>query len=294
MNKVVIIFLSVLYASVAYCQEQKQQEGSVLRSQEFFSNILNDTVRYSVYLPKNYDFTSERFASLYFFHGMTDDENAWFDKGKLESYLNKFINDSIIHPVIAIVPDGKLSFFINNYDGTILWEDFFIKEFIPFIDSVYRTINSEKKRGVIGASMGGYGAIFYALNYSNVFNYCWAFSPAILSEDFIMSYSIKSWNNWYGPAFGKFDTKANRITQHFIKNAPLMNIHLVDKSKLKYLAFNIDCGQSDFLYSDNKKYHKLLIENNVDHNFIVREGGHGWDYWKSGLKKALRSFNKML
>ena len=71
--------------------------------------------------------------------------------------------------MIIVTPDGFTSFYINTADGKLNYEDFFIKELIPHIEKTYKVKAEKRFRGIAGLSMGGYGALMYALKYPNLF-----------------------------------------------------------------------------------------------------------------------------
>ena len=50
----------------------------------------------------------------------------------------------------------------------------------------------------------------------------------------------------------------------------------------------IDCGDDDFLYRGNSTFHMLLRDLNIPHEYRVRDGGHQWSYWRSGLLEGLK------
>ena len=50
--------------------------------------------------------------------------------------------------------------------GSFLYETFFIKELVPYIDNNYRTRKNVSARSIIGFSMGGFGAL--SVSYATV------------------------------------------------------------------------------------------------------------------------------
>ena len=54
----------------------------------------------------------------------------------------------------------------------------------------------------------------------------------------------------------------------------------------------IDDGTKDIFYSHNVTMHEILLENNIDHDFIVRPGAHSWDYWVNALDYHMVFFSK--
>lgn len=73
-------------------------------------------------------------------------------------------------PAIVVFPDGFAgTLWANAADGNRPVEDMFVREFIPHIDSSYRTQTNANGRLVEGASMGGYGAARFGLLYPELF-----------------------------------------------------------------------------------------------------------------------------
>ncbi len=58
---------------------------------------------------------------------------------------------------------------LTRMKGDFLYEDFFFKEFIPFIEKKYRIRAEKQYRAVAGLSMGGGGTLIYALHHPEMF-----------------------------------------------------------------------------------------------------------------------------
>ncbi|WP_251056103.1 penicillin acylase family protein [Streptomyces sp. ISL-94] len=75
---------------------------------------------------------------------------------------------SMSDEMITVIPDGGARSWYANWlnQKTVLgaqnWENFHLKQVIPFIDANLRTIATKKSRAVAGVSMGGFGAFRYA------------------------------------------------------------------------------------------------------------------------------------
>ncbi|HUR11379.1 MAG TPA: alpha/beta hydrolase-fold protein, partial [Flavitalea sp.] len=103
------------------------------------SRILGREVKYSIYIPKGYDNSSRRFPVLYLLHGYSDNEMGWTQFGEVEDIANNTIEKGEATPMLIAMPDAAVTWYINDVGGKNRYEDFFIQEFIPFIDSMYRT-----------------------------------------------------------------------------------------------------------------------------------------------------------
>lgn len=131
-----------------------------------------------IILPNGYyDDPARRYPVLYFLHGSPDDPIQ-------QNYPALTASDQMI----TVVPDGGArGWYANWLDqrtqvGAQNWEDFHLKQVIPFIDANLRTIPTKKARAVAGVSMGGFGALHYAQVRPDLFS-----QTASLSGDIDMS-----------------------------------------------------------------------------------------------------------
>jgi len=63
--------------------------------------------------------------------------------------------------------------------------------------------------------------------------------------------------------------------------------NMMDDQK-KSVRWFIDCGDDDFLYEGNSLIHIVMRENNIPHEFRIRNGAHNWTYWRESLPEVLR------
>ncbi len=124
-----------------------QKTGKILEGKIIKSAILGKEVRYTIYLPPDYATSDRTYPVVYLLHGYTDDDTGWLQFGEIDRYADKAINDGTIPPMIIVMPDGGVSWYINSYDGQTKYEDFFIKEFMPNIEKNYH-IKAQKNTEV--------------------------------------------------------------------------------------------------------------------------------------------------
>jgi len=127
-----------------------QPAGKVEEQETISSTILGRGVNYTVYLPSDYETSQRSYPVVYLLHGVTDDNTGWLQFGEINRYADKAIADGVIPPMIIIMPNADLSWYVNSYDGKENYEDFFIKEFMPFVEKKYRIKGEKKYRGVAG------------------------------------------------------------------------------------------------------------------------------------------------
>ena len=278
-----IIFLSVnIYSQVP--------RGIVKEGLKIQSKILGKEVRYTIYLPDDYETSSRYYPVVYMLHGYTDNDIAWIQFGEANATADEGIAQREIPPMILVMPDGGVSWFINNYNDSVNYEDFFFKEFIPYIESHYRILTEKRYRAIAGLSMGGYGALVYALKHPDMFSSCVAFSAAVFTDKEIIDMQDDVWKKGLclGNAFDPSLEGKDRITKQFKDNNPLYLFKTLDINKIKSVRYYIDCGDNDFLYRGNSALHVLLRDLDIPHEYRVRGGIHSWVYWRSGLLNGLK------
>ncbi len=261
---------------------------SLKESLSLNSRILNKTVKYSIYLPAGYESSNREFPVLYLLHGYTDNETGWTQFGEVERIVNQSMNSGDAAPMIIVMPDAGVSWYINDHAGKTRFEDFFIQEFIPFIDSLYKTREKKEFRAVAGLSMGGFGSLIMATKHPELFAACAPLSGAVWTDEEVMGMPDRNWAPVFGELFGSNLSGKARLNEHYRKNSILDIVKNGDVEKLKSVRYYIDCGDDDFLIKGNMALHAAMIDKKIPHEFRVREGGHTWSYWRTALPEVLK------
>jgi S-formylglutathione hydrolase FrmB len=265
-----------------------QYKGKVIEQNTIKSSILGKEVRYTVYLPADYDFSQRSYPIVYLLHGFSDDNTGWLQFGEINRYADKAIEDGTIPPMIIVTPNADSSWYINSMDGKEKYEDFFVKEFIPTVEKSFRVKSQRRFRGIAGLSMGGYGALIYALKYPDLFAAASALSSAVFPDDEITSMNDTYYDNVLGRALGMGLKGKDRLNTHWYENSVLKIVETKPADELKKVRYWIDCGDDDFLTKGNCLLHIALTEKKVPHEFRVRDGSHSWTYWRTGITDALQ------
>jgi len=260
------------------------QRGKVIESLKFESKLVSYPVKYSIYLPADYETSQRSYPVLYLLHGYSDDETGWIQFGEANSIADKGIANGDFSSCIIVMPDGKVSWYINSFDGKDPWEDMFIKEFIPFIEKEYRIRAKKEFRAIAGLSMGGYGALTLSMRNPDLFSSCVAMSSGTFTDEEILANDQydRYFGNIYGPKNG------NKVSEHWKAYSPLYLLDNVNKEELKSVRFYIDCGDDDFLYKGNSALHVKMRDLEIPHEYRVRNGSHEWSYWRTGLYDGLK------
>ena len=269
-----------------------QNMGKIMEGKMVKSTILNKDVKYTIYLPADYEKSERNYPVVYLLHGYTDDDTGWLQFGEINRLVDKAVSDGTIPPMIIVMPDGGVGFYMNSYDGKEKYEDFFVKEFMPKIEKDYRIKAQKRFRGIAGLSMGGFGSLNYALKYPELFAAVAPLSAAVWDDNAIVTTPDENWSRTLGQLFGKDLKGTARLTPSWYDNSALKMVETKSADDLKKVRYWIDCGDDDFLTKGNCLLHVALTEKKIPHEFRMREGGHTWDYWRTGIIPALEFIGK--
>ncbi len=135
----------------------------------------------SVYLPPNYDASTQRYPVIYYLHGFMGKDNIF---PQMQKILDEGIARQKIKPFIFVQADQYTLFegsFYSNSSLTGNWDEFESKELVEYMDKNYRTLATRESRGIAGHSMGGYGAFKIGMLHPEVFSSIYALSPGLLA-----------------------------------------------------------------------------------------------------------------
>lgn len=250
------------------------------------STIMGKDVNYAVYLPPDYDASNRSYPVVYLLHGYSDDQTGWVQFGQIGALVDNAIAEQKISPMIIVMPDGGVAWYVNDYQNKVRFEDMFFQEFIPAIEKQYRVKSKKEFRGIAGLSMGGFGSLYLSLKHPDVFTACAPLSAGIFTDAEITAMPDNQYNQYFGPVYGT--NKGNgRLTDHWKKTNIIDVIKTIPEANKKSVRIYMDCGDKDFLIRGNCETHLLMKDLGIPHEFRVREGSHTWSYWRTGIIDAL-------
>lgn len=134
----------------------------------------------TVYLPAGYSKAGRRFPVIYFLNYFFEDQREPFATHGAKALLDKAIAERVIGDVIVVAADFSTpvgsSWYVNS-SATGNWEDFMVRELVPHVDSVYRTLASRDSRGIAGDGPGAYGAIRFGMLHPELFGAVYGMQP---------------------------------------------------------------------------------------------------------------------
>jgi S-formylglutathione hydrolase FrmB len=131
-------------------------------------------------------------------------------------------------------------------------------------------------RAIAGLSMGGHGALYLAFKHPDVFAAAGSMSGGGDLRPFPNKWKIKE--------------RLGSLVDHadlWEKNSVTNMLSLFEPGKL---AITFDCGTEDVFYKANLELHEKMLAAKIQHQYIVRPGGHNWVYWRNAVKYQLLFF----
>src|SRR4029453_17027134 len=136
-----------------------------------------------VFLPPGYNQNrTRRYPVVYVLHGYSIGADQW----SKEIHVPQTIEGAFARgarEMIVVLPDSKTVHNGSMYSSSVTTGDF--ENFIPhdvvaYMDAHYRTIPNRSSRGLVGHSMGGYGASRIGMKHPDVFGGLYIMSPSCL------------------------------------------------------------------------------------------------------------------
>ena len=288
MKKLFLCALLCCCVVASFAQESRVVEGLALRSA-----LLKKEMKFSLYLPAGYDTSQRRYPVLFLLHGGGGNHSDWIQLGNMQAIADASVSAGQADAMIVVMPDAEMTFYLNHIRGEYNYEDYFIKELIPHIDKSYRTRAEKRFRSIAGLSMGGFGSLLYSLHHPELFQTCYAMSAAVRTDEEIKKLTLPEFQRRYKTALGETgeaDARANQGFWDFMRQNSILDLmkSLPDSQK-NAVRFYLDCGDDDgALYTGNSLLHVLMRDRAIPHEYRVRDGGHTWEYWRTGLPEALR------
>jgi S-formylglutathione hydrolase FrmB len=281
-------FLSVVLWFTLFASAQSRIDCNALKSR-----ILGETVHYCVLLPASYDSApAKRFPVLYFLHGLGDNEQTLFKTGGW-NLIEDLRRQHKVGDFLIVTPDAKASFYVNSADGKVRYSDFFLREFIAYIEAKYRIQKERKSRAISGISMGGYGALRFAFADPAIFSAVSAQSAALMSESpKELNAASRSGTPLAMVLNSAFGSPINLA--HWRENEP-SSLARKNRSGIAQLAIYFNCGREDEYGFETgaEALDQQLQKEHIKHEFHLYPGGHSASYFGAHLGEVMEFHSQM-
>jgi enterochelin esterase-like enzyme len=265
-----------------------------------------------VFLPPSYaKDTSRRYPVVYALHGYSIGAEQWTGEIHVPQTIEGAFAQGVSE-MIVVLPDSKTAHNGSMYSSSVTtgdFERFIAHDVVAYVDAHYRTIPERASRGLVGHSMGGYGATRIGMKHPEVFGSLYVMSPCCLAprasgpanadlEKVVAGMKTPSdgeglpfftraqlataaaWspNPENPPLYLDLPTKAGEprpdILAKWAANAPLAFVDQYVGSLRQYRAIAIDVGDQDRLRTDAAGLHEALDKYGIANSFEVYPGTH--------------------
>ena len=265
-----------------------------------------------VFLPASYaKENSRRYPVVYALHGYSIGAEQWTHEIQVPQTIEGAFAQGA-KEMIVVLPDSKTVHNGSMYSSSVTtgdFEQFIAQDLVAYIDAHYRTIANRMSRGLVGHSMGGYGATRIGMKRADVFGSLYIMSPCCLSprpagpanpendkaleavktaEDsaklgFFQRAQLATAAAWSPdpknpPLYLDLPTKGGEpqpeVVAKWTANAPLAFVDQYIRSLRQYRGIAIDVGDQDGLRIDAGKLHDALDKYGIVNSFELYQGTH--------------------
>jgi enterochelin esterase-like enzyme len=265
-----------------------------------------------VFLPPSYaSDKSRRYPVVYALHGYSIGAEQWTG----EIHVPQTIEGAFAQgasEMIVVLPDSKTGHNGSMYSSSVTtgdFERFVAHDVVAYVDSHYRTIPDRASRGLVGHSMGGYGATRIGMKHPDAFGSLYIMSPCCLAPrgsgpanadlekaaagmkapsdgenlPFFTRAQLATAAAWSPnpknpPLYLDLPTKDGvpqaDVLAKWAANSPLAFVDQYVGNLRQYRAIAIDVGDQDGLRADAAKLHEALDKYGIANGFEVYPGTH--------------------
>lgn len=265
-----------------------------------------------VYLPPGYASNKKkRYPVVYALHGYSIGAEQW----SREIHTPQVIEGAFAQgaqEMIVVLPDSKTVHNGSMYSSSVTtgdFEQYIARDVVRYMDTHYRTIPKRTSRGLVGHSMGGYGASRIGMKNADVFGSLYIMSPCCMAprgagpanpalekaleavkvpaDSAKLSFGPRAqlataaaWSpNPKNPPLyldlpSRDGVPQQSVLNRWIANAPLVFVHQYIGNLRQYRAIAIDVGDQDGLRAGARELHEILDTYGIANSFELYPGTH--------------------
>ena len=261
------------------------EPSQVLRTEAAPSAALGHPLGFALYLPPDYDQGHGRLPVVYLLHGALGGALDWVDQGHLQDIVDRLIASHRLPPVIIVMPDGgPNSWYMDSGavgSGNVATA---IERDLPaYVEQTWRARTDRHGRVIAGYSMGGYGALRFALMAPDRYGAAAAMSGAFWTEVTPETKFDEGIQRIFQGAFGRpFDAR------RFVAANP-MTLASTMRHDEAVPPIYLTCGRQDRYHLDREQaiMARRLAAMHIPVETALTPGDHDWDTWSAALPAVL-------
>ncbi|MDF8332763.1 alpha/beta hydrolase [Novosphingobium cyanobacteriorum] len=266
-----------------------------------------------VVLPPSYGKAPHRrYPVVYALHGYSIGARQWTGEIHVPQVIEGAFAQGA-HEMIFVFPDSKTAHNGSMYSASVTtgdYERFISHDLVAYIDNHYRTLATRASRGLVGHSMGGYGATRIGMKHADVFGALYLMSPCCLSARGLFGLSpeaMQAYAAMKSPAdsaslpwaqrgtlaaaaawspnpanpplyldlpLGPDGKPRDDVLAKWAANAPLSFVDQYIGNLRRYAAIAMDVGDKDSLKDDTARLHEALLRYGIANSFTIYDGDH--------------------
>ena len=237
--------------------------------------------------PKDFYRSGKKYKVLWLLHGTFGDQTDWVRKSNIELYAEE-------KNLVVVMPPALNSNYSNWNDMMLGFRmfDYLTDELMPLVYGWFPVSDRREDNFIAGLSMGGRGAVKYAVNHPDLFAAAAVLSAVPMDLEEMSPVNPHPLMNTENPRMKNTFRNAGGIEQFKNSNENVWSIidRLASTGKLPRLMFG--CGEDDMpLFEFFQRFRKHCEEIGLDaHWFSVPGLAHEWRFWDLAIQEALSFF----
>ncbi|MDQ0390534.1 alpha/beta hydrolase [Labrys monachus] len=304
-------FLGGFLAMAAFLAGTACAPASTLEEMSVPSQALGHALTVSVYRPAD-PAPKAGWPVLYLLHGLDGSNRDWSDLGGIQGTLDRLIKGGRIHPMVVVMPDAGNSWYVDSADvkGPGNYETAILNDLPKAIEKRFAPHCERRSRAIAGISMGGFGALRFALKrpdryvaVASLSGAIWQNVPVDLAaggaswtgaaspyfqrvdpETVIGGVDLPPDGAHFGGAFGTpFDARRFNAANVFT----LLARQLKAGAELPAIYLTVGDSDSHNLWRGSFALYETLMADRQKVEFRVTDGDHVWSLWRRTIEDAL-------
>ena len=242
---------------------------------DFFSEVLELSTSMTVLLPQSSSgqIGLEAHAGtapprvLYLLHGLSDDDTMWLRRTSIERYVAPL-------GLAVVMPQVHRSFYTDQAHGSRYWT--FLSEELPgIVAQFFRVSDRPQDTFVAGLSMGGYGALKWALRHPDRFAAAASLSGALD----LVQLQLEG---------GRPAVMDAALGDGSVAGTPDDLFHLLEAAVPGSLPrLFVGCGAQDELLDHTRRWADRAATRGIPVTVDIGPGQHEWGYWDDRIEAVV-------